>query len=318
MTLLAVLYWQECLVQAVGRNWEPLCFCRAGCTPQSYPLISASPALTAWDVPGSVTSVRHEETSLMLPSFPFLALPVLAFGRENKQVVEMLPLTQPKWQVSSWCGMLLVVRGCTSASPSQWLLFSLPGKIVGRGSILGVGEDCSSVCAVIKAGYLDFLCGWPKWCCGWASVAHIPGYLLKRFLGDHPKNKRVPSKVYSVHAWSQKLASILLSFPVNFICFLLMLQLCVGMGTLWPFGMPWVQLGPQGCAKEKPEPRCKEHEGVSCPDGRGLQALGRVAGAVSCCPAGFRDLLVCSKGGRGCIATSACHSAPHLSCGIGA
>lgn len=139
----------------------------------------------------------------------------------------MLPLTQPKWQVSSWSpGMSLVVKG---------LLFSLQGMSVRRGSVLGVGEHCSNVCAVIKAGYLDFVGGWPKWCCGWALVAQIPGYLLERFLRDHPKNKPVPSKVYSVHAWSQKLASILLS-SVNCICCLLLLQLCVVMGTHWPFG----------------------------------------------------------------------------------
>lgn len=121
----------------------------------------------------------------------------------------MLPLTQPKWQASSWCGMSLIVKE---------LLFSLPGKSVRRGSILGVGEHCSSVCAVINAGYLDSIGGWTKWCCGWALVAKIPGYLLNRFLRHHPKNKPVPSKVYSVHAWSQKLASILLSFPVNCCC----------------------------------------------------------------------------------------------------
>lgn len=74
-------------------------------------------------------------------------------GKINKQVVEMLALTQPKWQVSSWCGMSLIVKG---------LLFSFLGKSVRRGSVLGVGEHCSNVCAVIKAGYLDFVGGWPK------------------------------------------------------------------------------------------------------------------------------------------------------------
>lgn len=43
------------------------------------------PVLTARDAHGSVTSVRCEETSLMLPGFPFLPILVVAFGKENKQ-----------------------------------------------------------------------------------------------------------------------------------------------------------------------------------------------------------------------------------------
>lgn len=50
--------------------------------------------------------------------------------------------------------------------------------------ILGVEQCCSSACAVIKAGYLDFVGGWAKWCCGWAVVAQIPGQLLKEFLRE--------------------------------------------------------------------------------------------------------------------------------------
>lgn len=81
--------------------------------------------------------------------------------------------------------------------------------------ILGAEERRSSACAVTEAGCLDFVGGWAKWCCGRALVAQIPGQLLKGFLRDDPKNKPVLSRVYSAHAWTQKLAFILLSFPLN-------------------------------------------------------------------------------------------------------
>lgn len=67
---------KECLVQGSGRNWEPLCFCRAGCSPWSHSLISASPARTAQDWPGSVTSVRNRD----LTNAPWFSVSCLTSG----------------------------------------------------------------------------------------------------------------------------------------------------------------------------------------------------------------------------------------------
>lgn len=207
----------------------------------------------------------------------------------------MLPLTQPKWQVSSWSpGMSLVVKG---------LLFSLQGMSVRRGSVLGVGEHCSNVCAVIKAGYLDFVGGWPKWCCGWALVAQIPGYLLERFLRDHPKNKPVPSKVYSVHAWSQKLASILLS-SVNCICCLLLLQLCVVMGTHWPFGSEFslvLRAVQRAWASMQ-----RARGGVRWPCWQGLAGFGKCGRSYFTLPSWLQGLAGVQQGWKGMHAASAC------------
>lgn len=122
----------------------------------------------------------------------------------------MLPLTQPKQQASGCCGVPLLGKGLPIGVPVPVAPVFLSQERVGAEERFW--ERRSSPCAVIKAGYLDFVGGQAKWCCGWALVAQIPGQLLKGFLRDHPKNKPVP-RVYSAHAWTRKLAFILLSLP---------------------------------------------------------------------------------------------------------
>lgn len=80
-----------------------LCLSRAGCSPWSHPLIPALSARAARDADKSMTSVRGEETSIILPGFQFLPIPVVAFSYGNKQILKLLPLTQPKQQASGWC-----------------------------------------------------------------------------------------------------------------------------------------------------------------------------------------------------------------------
>lgn len=188
----------------------------------------------------------------MLPGFLFLPPPVVAFGWENKQTSSWGAASHPAEVADERVAQDAPARcPCrASASLSQLLLFPLPGERGRRGAILGA-EECRSS-ASIKAACLDFVGGRAKWCCGWALVAQIPGQLLKGFLRDHPKNKPGPSRVCSAHAWTRKLASILLFFPLNWPRCLLMLQLCVVMGTHWPFGEGTVPRAMRGKVRRAP------------------------------------------------------------------
>lgn len=225
----------------------------------------------------------------------------------------MLSLTQPKWQASNWCGMYVIVKGLRIS-----LLFSLAGKTVRRGSVLGVGEHCSSVCCYL--GWLFGFCRWLALMMLWVGFSSPDSwYLLKRFLRDHPKNKPASSKVYSVRAWSWKLAPILLSFPVKCICFLLMLQLFVVMGPLWPFSMPWVLHGPWGRAKKEPEPQCKEHERGKMPWWQGLAGFGKSGRSCFMPPSWLQGPAGVQQGWKGDALLLLHASLPlHFTCGIGA
>lgn len=255
------------------------------------------------------------ETSLMLPGFPFLALPVVAFGRENKQA--------SSWDVVSHsakvAGEQLVwdVRDSEGAA-HQPPVFSRRKDCEERISSGSGGALQQRLCCYL--GWLFGFCRWLALMMLWVGFSSPDSwYLLKRFLRDHPKNKPASSKVYSVRAWSWKLAPILLSFPVKCICFLLMLQFFVVMGPLWPFSMPWVLHGPRGRAKKEPEPQCKEHERGKMPWWQGLAGFGKSGRSCFMPPSWLQGPAGVQQGWKGDALLLLHASLPlHFTCGIGA